>query len=351
MTQELLEQQEIKLPLTGLHNKFGICFDKKDTYTITELDREDFKGTITINNVIKTAGVDLSKDTEVVVILSYKNLNYFNGIAICSFNINKEKKTVNSYMGVCNKGDVTTNLKEAIKVVVVEVTKSSLKFPEYNNQRDLEFYESRNFNCDFNLTERVKFSKKHNCKYIWNEEKEESIKVPMADEEMRNKSTYDNIYVQFLSGGTLNLRMTWGRDNEETWGDIIDKSGYNVKAQRINLNFKLKKYKADKVKKRIKDGNLLTTQADVINKIKECKVAIGNTLLTHPSTLEELTEQIRTTEDKLHDLRWIMRNFKEVNEHINEAIAGNDYERNTLDIEDDLKDIQDKLDKILNEER
>ena len=68
MTQELLEQQEIKLPLTKLHNKFGICFDKKDTYTITELDREDFKGTITINNVIKTAGIDLSKDTEVVIL-------------------------------------------------------------------------------------------------------------------------------------------------------------------------------------------------------------------------------------------------------------------------------------------
>lgn len=349
MTQELLEkQQEIKLPLETLHKKFGVCFDKKETYTITELSKEDFKGVITINSIIKTANVNLTDRTQVVVIFSFKG-NYWNQeeTRLTYFNIRADKKAVSLYGGDSyNKGDVLKHLKTAEKVIVIEAKGESLNYPKYKGSWDRRHSQGSDYMYGHNLFERIKFN---DYKHVYNEELDKSERILRTDDEVRSLSISTDIDAQVLTTGqSLHLR-TCCRTIGNKWGDLIDKSGYNVNAKRINLADRLEEYKASKVTKRIKNGGFLNQQANILNKIRDCKVTIGNKLLGMGGDVEELYEAVENAEDKLNDLRWIVRSFQKTSKNINEAIAGNDYIYSTLRIEEDLKELEGKLDKLSKE--
>lgn len=329
---ELLEStQFLVLPKKELHNMFGICFDKNETYTVTIISKEDFNGKpITISSILKTAKVDKHNGKEKVIVCycpSYwRSIIYFNvdcTNAILSHNTYRKK-------------DITENLKDALEIAVIEVDSKSLKYPK---KRD-SFYESRDFNDDSSLLNRVKI--KSEKVYYWNENLNRQETRVIPELEVRKYGTNRDINVEFIGTGIpLYLRMTWGRDKEETWGDVIDKSGYNRKAKLMSNHFKLQEYKADKIKKQAKNNNFLDIQTEIAKDLNTCKNEITSLLAILP------TDKIRIAQNYLNDLRYIVKDYNNICETISNLDSGEVYIGYTLNIPNNLKETKEEIKSLL----
>jgi hypothetical protein len=340
-----VEQQELKLPMSSLHDSFGVCWDKKDTYTITKLTREDFNGKpITVNSVLKLAGINFTNDKQTIIV--FDGTYSWKKRQAMYFNIDVDKK-VNSYSGVYRKGDVLPALKTANDIVVIEADYNSLKYR--NSDYYDNFYRSRNFNSDSSLYERVRI-KKH-FKHMYNEKTREYDKEELPESEVRAWTTRSNIDVQFLSSGrSLELRKTVGNlRDDELWGEMIDKSGYNRNAKLVDNHFKLRELKANKIRKKVKNGEVLGKQVEVIHLLQEYHNAIGNILMKQTNDVSKMAEQVEQAEDFIHNLRWHIRNLKGINESINEVSTKQEYIEHTLSIGEDLDKLKEKLTKEIEE--
>lgn len=346
MTEVLeVEQQELKLPMGNLHDSYGVCWDKKDTYTITKLTREDFGDKpITVSSILKVAGINFTNDKQTIIV--FDGTYIWKNRQVMYFNIDVDKK-VNSYGGVYRKGDVLPALKTANNIVVIEADYNSLKYR--NSDYYDNFYRSKDFNSDFSLYERVRI-KKH-FKHIYNEETDECDKEELPESEVRAWTTRSNISVQFLSSGrSLDLRKTIGNlRDDELWGEMIDKSGYNRNAKLVDNHFKLQELKANKMRKKVKNGEILGKQVEVIYLLQEYQNAIGNILMEQTSDVSKMAEQVEQAEDFIHNLSWHIRNLKEINENINEVGTNQEYIGHTLSIEEDLDKLKEKLTKEIKE--
>lgn len=340
MTEVLeVEQQELKLPMGNLHDSYGVCWDKKGTYTITKLTREDFGDKpITVSSVLKVAGINFTNDKQTIIV--FDGMDSWKDRQVMYFNIDVDKK-VNSYSGVYNKGDVLPALKTANNIVVIEADYNSLRYR--NSDYYDNFYRSKNFNSDFSLYERVRI-KKH-FKHIYNEKTREYDKEELPESEVRAWTTRLNVSVQFLSSGrSLDLRKTLGNlRNDELWGEMIDKSGYNRNAKLVNNHFKLQKLKANKMHKKVKNGEVLGKQVEVIYLLQDYQTAIGNLLLEQTNNVNKMAEQVEQAEDLIHSLRWHLRDLKRINENINEIGTNQEYIGHTLSIGEDLDKLKGKL--------
>lgn len=341
MILDTTELPQLKLPKTKLHDMFGVCWDKKDTYTITELSRQDFDGKkpITISSVLKKAGINFTNDKQTVIVFSY--IDTWRDYGVGYFNIDVDKKVLSYGGSLYRKGDVTSSLKEAQQIIIIEADYNSLKYR--NSDWKDDFRRSSKFNDDFSLYERVKI--KGNYTYKYNEETEQRERIPITESEIRNKTTRSYIEVQFISSGrNLTLRKTIGNlYDDELWGEMIDKSGYNRNAKLVHNHFALESFKAKKMAERIKNGEILGIQTEIVNLISECKEMIGNSLLKQETSLPNLIENTETSSRNLRDLNWEIKSFRSVNEHISEVGTDHEYSRYTLKIIDNLKTIKNNL--------
>lgn len=345
MTEVLEKQQELKLPMSSLHDSYGVCWDKKDTYTITKLTREDFGDKpITVSSVLRVAGINFTNDKQTIIVFDY--VHSWRDRQNVHFDIDHNKK-VNSYSGVYRKGDVLPALKTANNIVVIEADYNSLRYRAYDYYDN--FYRSKNFNNDSSLYERVRI-KKH-FKHIYNEETREYDKEELPESEIRAWTTRSNVSVQFLSSGrSLDLRKTIGNlRDDELWGDMIDKSGYNRNAKLVDNHFKLQELKANKMRKKVKNGEVLGKQVEVIHLLQEYQNAIGNILLEQTNDVSKMAEQVEQAEDFIHNLRWHLRDLKRINENINEVGTNQEYIGHTLSIGEDLDKLKEKLTKEIKE--
>ena len=325
-----------RLPKKELHKMFGICFDKKGTYTTAYLKGSDFTTPITIGSVLKKAGITKESNKNIVIIYSRKD-PWGNRQIVDYFNIGLSNNVL-SYGGYCyRKSSVLPGLKLAEEVVVIQADRDSLKFPK---ERD-SFYESRDFNDDSSLYERVKFQKRF--RYAYNEEKDKEEKVLIAETEIRSYTLNHDIGVQFLdSGKKLNLHMTWGHDKEATWNDIIDKSGYNRKAKLVSNSFKLQAYKAQKARDRIKSGSLAPVQSEVVKLMQECKKEIS--LL-----IERLQiSNFGTAKKYLYSLESSNRRYNTLQERVASIGTENEYTVYTISIKEDFDKLKSDLVTLLN---
>ena len=325
------------LPKTRLHNMYGICFDKKDTYTVTEVPVENIKNK-TPFGILKSIGLEKTvNDKKTVIVFRHSTGWRENEISYTDYEIN-------SY-SACRKGDVLSHLKNATEIVVIQVDTSSLKFPKYTSYRDIEFYESREFNDDDSLTERVRFTELTHKEY--SDELNEWVEVPTLESEIRNRTTKCNVNVQFLSSGrTLRLRKTIGNlHNTELWGEMIDKSGYNRNARLVAQHFKLREFKADKVRKEIKKGTVMELSSQIVGVLYGCKSEFAN--LSARISFEKLNvlEQFL---DKISDLN---STLKEISKRTIEVGTKEEYTPYTITILDDLKETLQKAKDLLTEIR
>jgi hypothetical protein len=135
--------------------------------------------------------------------------------------------------------------------------------------------------------------------------------------------------------------MTWGRDKEETWGDVIDKSGYNRKAKLMSNHFKLQEYKADKIKKQAKNNNFLDIQTEIAKDLNTCKNEITSLLALLP------IDKIRIAQDYLNDLRYIVKDYNNICETISNLDSGEVYIGYTLNIPKNLEETKEEIKSLL----
>lgn len=333
---EILEKiaQPLALPKKDLHNMFGICFDKTETYTVTRLSREDFNNKpITVSSTLKTAKAEKYNGKDKVIVFSYQTY-WDDKPRIVYFNVNCDNAILSH--STYRKKDITENLKNALEIVVIEVDSKSLKYPKNKDS----FYESRDFNDDSSLLNRVKFHELRRTRY--NEETDEDYIEVIPESEMRKFYTNRDVPVQFIgTGNTLDLRMTWGRDKEETWGDVIDKSGYNRKAKLMSNHFKLQEYKAKKIKEQAKNNNFLDIQTEIAKDLNTCKNEISSLLTLLP------LDKIKIAEDYLNDLKYIVRDYNSICNTIAELDTDTEYIGHVLAIPKNLKETKEEVESLL----
>lgn len=333
-----------QLPKTGLHNKFGICWDKKDTYTVTEVAKEDIKGTVTPTSVLKAANITNfekeNKDKLTIIVYSYIEWERRHREA---FNLTLAKK-VDNYIGHYRKSDILSDLKNAEQIVVIQVNRNSLKLPKHKNERDIDFYSSQEFNNDSSLYNRVKFLKRN--REQWNNETKNWEKVPVTLEEMMNYDTSANLDIQIISTNKkFSLRKTAGSLQEQKWSEMIDKSGYNRNAQLVRLHFALEKFKADKVRDKVKNGDLLSIRANISMLLSNLKFELS--MLLNRIGIDDLD----IAECYLDTLLTLKRKQKRLENHIAQIGTENEYTPYTMTISDDLKELQQTLIKVIKDVR
>ena len=330
---ETLEKitQPLVLPKKNLHNMFGICFDKTETYTVTRISKEDFNNKpITISSILKTAKVEKYNDKDKIIVCYcpnyWRQVIYFDidcANAIINYNTHRKK-------------DITENLKDALEIAVIEVDSKSLRYPK----RKDSFHESRDFNDDSSLLNRIKFNeRRYTC---YNEKTNEDYTKVVPESEIRKYPSSQSVYVQFIgTGATLNLSTTWGRDKEETWGDVIDKSGYNRKAKLMSNHFKLQEYKAKKIKEQAKNNNFLDIQTEIVKELNICKNEVSSLLTILP------IDKVKIAEDYLNDLKYVVRDYNSICESIAELGTDNERIWCTLEIPKNLKETKEKIKSLL----
>lgn len=326
-----------KLPKTELHEMFGVCFDKKDTYTTAYLKGSDFTTPITIGSVLKKARVTKESNKSIIILYSYERTYYSSEKQINYFNIGLSNSVLSWGGSAYRKSDILPRLKVAQEIVVIQADRDFLRFPK---KRD-SFYESRDFNDDASLYERVKFQKRF--RYTYNEEKDEQEKVLVTETEIRSYTLNRDIGVQFLgSGKKLDLHMTWGHDEGATWNDVIDKSGYNRKAKLVSNSFKLQAYKAQKAREQISAGSLVPVQSEIIKLMQECKKEIS--LLIERLQIEDLT----TARSYLNNLEISNHRYNALQERVASIGTENEYTGYTISIKEDFKKLKSDLVTLLN---
>ena len=151
------------MPKTKMHDMFGICFDKKDTYTTKLIEEKYLPENITINSVLKKTETNLADYGSVLTVIVFERKiydKYFEKFDVDTYLFEvTDKKTVGDYSGGYSKQEILGYLKGATQIVVIQAKRNSLKKPKDKNYRDEQFYESRNFNDDSKLLERVKILK------------------------------------------------------------------------------------------------------------------------------------------------------------------------------------------------
>lgn len=312
------------MPKTKMHDMFGICFDKKDTYTTKLIEEKHLPENITINSVLKKTETNLADYGSVLTVIVFERKiydEYFKKFCVDTYLFEvTDKKTVGNYSGdFCySKQDLLGYLKGATQIVVIQAKRNSLKKPKDENYRDEQFYESRSFNDDSKLLERVK------------------ILNPV---QQINNSTNHNIDVQFLSSGKkLNLSMTRGGGINETWAEVLDKSGYNRKARLIKNHFKLKDFKAEKIRKQVKNGDFNKDLQEIENLLYKLKALIGQTIIQTPiSNLFGCTNK-KCVEYYFDKLDRHNRYFNKLKDEINEVGTDKEYINYTLSIPNDIQE-------------
>ena len=338
-----------RLPLRSLHNLFGVCFDKKDTYTMQQVPLENIKGSITISSILKAIGVkDNDKDT--IIVFTYLNKYYYwneeSKKEIEYFNIttnNSGAKVVSSYGGdLYKKTDILPKLKEAVEIVVIRAKWNSLNFPKNNNERDKDFYRSRDFNDNGSLYERVKFV--DNYGYRWNVGTNETERILLTDNEVRATDISTDITVEFIgTGERINLSMTWGCKKGETWGECIDKSGYSRKAALMDLYFRLQKFKADKIRKQAKEGNFEQDQSQILDLLFSYKNEMSEFIKrTDFENLKKVTNYI-------YSFNSLKSDYDSLSECINNIGTDKEYIGYTLRIKDNIEQIKNEVNQKIKE--
>lgn len=342
MTKTLVKEEQPlvkRLPMKKLHELFGICFDKKDTYTVTPLSKEDFNGKpITISSVLKNAKIRKDNPTQKVIVFSYDMWGTRPCVAYFDLNY---KGAVGSYGECYSKIDITENLRCAVEIVVIETDTKSLRYPK----KHAYFEESRNFNDDFSLCNRVKImDEKYSC---YNPETEQYDLVRVVKEsEIRKRMTVRDITVQFIgTGKELNLRMTWGRNDSETWDEVIDKSGYNRKARLIHNRFALQDLKANKIRKRVEEQDFSELQGIIAKTFETCKNEISFLLTVLP------IRNVGIANEYLRKLELLHSDYTCTCSHIVQVNTESEYIGYTLDIPEDLQKTKKNAESLLNQIR
>lgn len=320
------------MPKTDMHNMFGICFDKKDTYTTKLIDEKHLPENITINSVLKKAEVNLADYESVLTVVVFERKFYDDFFK--KFNVDTylfevtDKKTVGKYSGCYSKQNLLEYLKKATQIVVIQAKRSSLKMPKYETRRDEQFYESRNFNNDSKLLERVKILKPAQV----------------------NNPANSYIDVQFLSSGKkLYLSMTWGRKDDETWADVIDKSGYNRKVRLIENHFKLEEFKAEKVRKQVKNGDFNKDLQEIENLLYKLKAMVGQAIIQSPiNNLFGCTNK-KCAEYYFDKLDIHNKRFNKLKNKINEAGTNKEYIDYTLSIPNDIQEQKNGIQELIDD--
>ena len=320
------------MPKTDIHNMFGICFDKKDTYTTKLIHEKYLPENITINSVLKKTETNLADYGNVLTVIVFERKIYNEysektNVDTYLFEVT-DKKTVGKYTNCYSKQNILEELKKASQIVVIQAKRNSLKMPKYKNYRDEQYYESCNFN-NHKILERVK------------------ILNPVQI----NNPVYPCIDVQFLSSGKkLNLSMTWGRKDGETWADVIDKSGYNRKARLIANRFKLKDFKAEKIRKQLKNGDFNKDLQEIENLLYKLKAMIGQAIIQNP--ISNLFGYIRSNKNYVEyyfdKLAAHNRYFNELKDKINEVGTGKEYIEYTLSIPNKIQSIKNAVQDLIN---
>ena len=326
-----------KLPKTTLHNTFGVCFDKPETYTFKVVNNNLLGEKLTINKLLKntvSSEVFNNNNNEVIILYKYY-VPYCNEFSFEYFSINQDKK-IEKY-SECRKSEINTNLKKACSVAVLIVNKNSLKFPV----KDKEWKMCSQFNEDSTMYNRVKPIVK---KYEYNEETRESKRVPVPESEVRTWSTRVSIDVQFVhSGQKLYLHKTIGGLKDNTWGEMLDKSGYNRNAKLVQMHFKLQDYKAEKVRKEVKQGSIAKLQSQIQHNLNVYKEEVSKLL----NTLN--LESISIADNQYDKLLYMVRNYNSINKKIAEIGTNTEYTPYTLSIKSDLLKLSEKVQKAIEE--
>ncbi len=324
-----------RLPLKSLHNMFGVCFDKPETYTVYEVPINEIKNPLTITNVLKSVGINFTNKKETIICFSFNQPNYYycNGatspivyfnVTFCNTSMNK---TVLSFGGdyLYTKKDVLPILRRAIEIVVIEADRDSLKHSENQESRDYDRHLSAKFNEDHTMYDRVQLVGNYS----------------LTDKEVMEKPTFYSLSVQIRgTNKKFMLSKTIGTLYENKWGEIIDKSGYNRNAFQVHQHFKLQEFKADKVRKLIKSGATINLQSFIVLLFHSLKNEISNALLSF-----DFPDQYEINEINwlLNDYKSYLISFNSIRTRIEQVGTPEEYTPHTMDIVSDLERVKSKL--------
>lgn len=339
-TTDTVKQQSITfntLPKRILHNTFGVCFDKKETYTFQVIDKNLLGEKLTPNRILASIGLSTVPSNKEIIILYQYHVPYYNDFNLEYFSINQEKK-IEKY-SECRKSDINANLKKACSVAVIIADKNSLKFPV----KDKNWKMCSQFNEDSTMYNRVKLTVKE---YEYDEETRENKRIPVPESIVRTWSALISIDVQFVhSGEKLLLHKTLGSLKDNKWGEILDKSGYNRNAKLVQMHFKLQDYKAEKVRKEVKQGSIAKIQSQVQHNLNVYKEEVSKLLNTVSLEFINIADK---QYDKLIDM---VRSYEYVNKKIAEIGTDVEYTPYTLSVKKDLLELSKKVQQALEEIR
>lgn len=335
-----------------VHCHAGVCFDKKDTYTISEeVSKFGCHKPFTINTILSLANVKLSEDKQTVIVARLiDNDSYYTERNIVKYNyvyltIDTDKK-VTDFWGdyCCGKGVTLEQLRECYCAIVIQADINSLKFPN-KSDKDRNYQDIFDFK---DTNKRIVFDKKDNYVHVYNKETDKNEKRYYTYDEMMSMQANKPLYVRFKDTGVkFSLDKTWSKLNESlTWADYIDKSGYNKAKAQWNLETRLEKYKADKIRKNIVSGNskIFNLMAQLEVNITDCHNLIKQEFCKADINDLERFCGWRGYADKLKDVN----NRKEtLKAYINRI--GTDEERTyqTLDLENDINETITRIEKLI----
>ena len=326
------------LPKKLMHNCFGICWDKTETYTITEVAVDSIKTPITINSILKSANVEVSINKLSIIVYSWVKQDYSwrkpsNNVIFFSVNNNKK---IWFASGAYSQKQVLENLRSANNIVVIQADTNSLIEPK---EIDL----NKEYNDDKTLYNRVKIIPFN--RHVYNETTCEVSKQAMSMDEMRSlKVQSSSFFVQLQSTGEqFSFRSTWSCLDDVTLADVIDKSGYNKNRKRISLSFELDEFKANKVREQVKDGSVLKKQAQILNLFEVAKQELAK-LVTRVDI-----DNIQVVGHKANSISRITYTFKNINNRVNEIGTDKEYTGYTVRILETLSEVEEKLNQVIEE--
>lgn len=325
-----------RLPLKSLHNMFGVCFDKPETYTVYEVPINEIKSPLTITNVLKSVGINFTNEKETIICCYYQDYSvsrplyiYFD-VKFCNITMNK---TFGSFGGdyICRKNDLLPILRKALEIVVIEADYNSLKHSENSESRDYDRHLSSKFNEDHTMYDRVQLVGNYstNGAYL------------LTDKEVMEKPTFYSLYVQIRgTNKKFRLSKTIGTLYENKWGEIIDKSGYNRNAFQVHQHFKLQDFKAEKVRKLIKSGNTDSLQHDIKDLLSTLKNEVAQALLTYSYPTKSIMDKAI---ELLESYQYLQCQFNNILQHISQIGTKEEYAPYTMSIVSDLEKIKNEL--------
>lgn len=322
-----------RLPLTNLHNMFGVCFDKPETYTVYEVPINEIKNPLTITNVLKSVGINFTNEKETIICCYYQDYNvsrplyiYFD-VEFCNTTMNK---TFGSFGGdyIYRKNDLLPILRKSLEIVVIEADHNSLKHSENNESRDYDRHLSSKFNEDHTMYDRVQLVDNHSI-------------YSLTDKAIMEKPTFYSLDVQIRgTNKKFRLSKTIGTLYENKWGEIIDKSGYNRNAFQVHQHFKLQEFKAEKVRKLFKSGNTDSLQHDIKDLLFTLKNEVAQALLTYSYPTETVMDKAI---EFLQAYQHLQYQFNDILKHIGQIGTKEEYTPYTMSIISDLEDIKNEL--------